>query len=179
MRLRENSEAVALIRGEPDEKKDADRLFRRRVLASTIGLMRTQRRLMWLTSFYASVGLVYPTLVASPRFFAGAISLGVLMQITAAFGQVQTSLNYFVDNFPRIAEWRSHVERLLEFEEVLGSTAESLTEAGEATTIVLADSAAEDGVEALRLRGSPDHPPERNHHASPIPIPRSPRASGC
>ena len=55
--------------------------------------MRTQRRLMWLTSFYASVGMVYPTLVASPRFFAGAITLGVLMQITAAFGQVQTSLN--------------------------------------------------------------------------------------
>jgi len=57
---------------------------------------------MWLTSFYASVGIVYPTLVASPRFFAGAITLGVLMQITAAFGRVQTSLNYFVDNYPRI-----------------------------------------------------------------------------
>ena len=53
--------------------------------------------------------------------------------------------------FPRIAEWRSHVERLLEFEEVLGSTAESQSEAGEATTIVLADSAAEDGVEGLRF----------------------------
>src|SRR6185503_2783319 len=60
-------------------------------------------------------------------------------------------LNYFVDNFSRIAEWRSHVERLLEFEAVLGSTAESVTEAGEATTIVLADSAAEDGVERLRF----------------------------
>jgi putative ATP-binding cassette transporter len=150
VRVRENSEAVALIRGEADEKGILTDYFGA-VLASTIGLMRTQRRLMWLTSFYASVGWVYPTLVASPRFFAGAISLGELMQITAAFGQVQTSLNYFVDNFSRIAEWRSHVERLLEFEAVLGSTAESLTEAGEATTIVLADSAADDGVERLRF----------------------------
>ena len=150
VRVRENSEAVALIRGEADEKRILTDYFGA-VLASTIGLMRTQRRLMWLTSFYASVGWVYPTLVASPRFFAGAISLGELMQITAAFGQVQTSLNYFVDNFSRIAEWRSHVERLLEFEAVLGSTAESLTESGEATTIVLADSAAEDGVERLRF----------------------------
>src|SRR6476646_9653439 len=106
---------------------------------------------MWLTSFYASVGWVYPTLVASPRFFAGAISLGELMQITAAFGQVQTSLNYFVDNFSRIAEWRAHVERLLEFEAVLGSTAESLTESGEATSIVLAHSASEDEAEELRF----------------------------
>src|ERR1043165_6510108 len=106
-------------------------------MSSTIGLMRAQRRLMWLTSFYATVGIVYPTLVASPRFFAGAITLGVLMQITAAFGQVQHSLNYFVHNFPRIAEWRSHVERLLEFDEVLASTTESHSEAGEPTTIVV------------------------------------------
>ncbi len=150
VRLRENSEAVALIRGEPDEKRILTDYFGA-VLASTIGLMRTQRRLMWLTSFYASVGWVYPTLVASPRFFAGAISLGELMQITAAFGQVQTSLNYFVDNFSRIAEWRAHVERLLEFEAVLGLTAESLTESGEVTTIVLAHPASEEEAEELRF----------------------------
>jgi vitamin B12/bleomycin/antimicrobial peptide transport system ATP-binding/permease protein len=150
VRLRENSEAVALIRGESDERKVLANHFGD-VLASTIGLMRSQRRLMWLTSFYASVGWVYPTLVASPRFFAGAITLGVLMQITAAFGQVQTALNYFVDNFPRIAEWRSHVERLLEFETVLGSTAESQSEAGEVTTIALADCGAEASAESLRF----------------------------
>src|SRR5439155_5040828 len=123
VRLRENSEAVALIRGEADEEKGLGRYFGG-VLAATMGLMRSQRRLMWLTSAYASFGMVYPTLVASPRFFAGAITLGVLMQITAAFGHVQTSLNYFVDNFPRIADWRAHVERLLEFETALDSTAE-------------------------------------------------------
>ena len=53
VRVRENSEAVALIRGEADEKKVLTGYFGD-VLASTIGLMRTQRRLMWLTSFYAS-----------------------------------------------------------------------------------------------------------------------------
>ena len=150
VRLRENSEAVALIRGEPDEKKVLSKHFGD-VLASTIGLMRTQRRLMWLTSFYAAVGMVYPTLVASPRFFAGAITLGVLMQITAAFGQVQTSLNYFVDNFPKIAEWRAHVERLLEFEEVLDAGLESQSEGGDATTIILTPGADEGGTEGLRF----------------------------
>jgi putative ATP-binding cassette transporter len=150
VRLRENSEAVALIRGEADEKKVLTNYFGD-VLGSTIGLMQTQRRLMWLTSFYAAVGMVYPTLVASPRFFAGAITLGVLMQITAAFGQVQTSLNYFVDHFPRIAEWRSHVERLLEFEAVLHTTAEAESETGEPTTILFANSAAEGAAEELRF----------------------------
>jgi putative ATP-binding cassette transporter len=73
VRLRENSEAVGMIGGERDEKKVLTNHFGD-VLASTMGLMRTQRRLMWLTSFYATVGIVYPTLVASPRFFAGAIT---------------------------------------------------------------------------------------------------------
>jgi len=148
VRLRENSEAVGMIGGERDEKKVLTKYFGE-VLGSTMGLMRTQRQLMWLTSFYATVGIVYPTLVASPRFFAGAITLGVLMQITAAFGQVQTSLNYFVEHFPRIAEWRSHVERLLEFEDALNSTGEATSESGEVTTIVLSDCAAEEREEEL------------------------------
>jgi putative ATP-binding cassette transporter len=151
VRLRKNSEAVALIRGEADEEKGLRRHFGD-VLAATMGLMRTQRRLMWLTSFYASVGMVYPTLVASPCFFAGAITLGVLMQITAAFGQVQASLNWFVDNFPRLAEWRSHVERLLEFEEALDTIGESTSEVGEVTTIVLSDGGDVDGEEELSFR---------------------------
>lgn len=138
VRLRENSEAVAMIRGERDENRVLTRYFGE-VLTSTMGLMRAQRQLMWLTSFYATVGIVYPTLVASPRFFAGAITLGVLMQITAAFGQVQSSLNYFVDNYPRIAEWRSNVERLLEFEDALNSSGEAIHESGEVTSIVLSD----------------------------------------
>src|SRR5437773_629779 len=148
VRLRENSEAVGMIGGERDEKKVLTKYFGE-VLGSTMGLMRTQRQLMWLTSFYATVGIVYPTLVASPRFFAGAITLGVLMQITAAFGHVQTSLNYFVDNFPRIAEWRSHVERLLEFEDALNSSGEATSENGDVTTIVLSDCAAEECEEQL------------------------------
>ncbi len=107
---------------------------------------------MWLTSAYGMIGMVYPTLVASPRYFSGAITLGGLMQITAAFGQVQAGLTWFVDNFPRIAEWRSHVERLLEFEQALDITAEAATEAGETTSIVLVEAATDLGEQALTFR---------------------------
>ena len=84
-----------------------------------LDLLRSERRLMWLTSAYGMLLTVFPVLVASPRYFAGAITLGVLMQISSAFGQVTSSLNWFVDNFPRIADWRSHVERVVELEETL------------------------------------------------------------
>jgi putative ATP-binding cassette transporter len=141
VRLRENSEGVALIRGEGDEQKGLTGFFAN-VFAATTYLMRTQRRLMWLTSGYGMIGMVYPTLIASPRYFSKVITLGGLMQITAAFGQVQTGLTWFVDNFPRIAEWRSHVERLLEFAATLEITAEATSPSGESTSITLVEAKA-------------------------------------
>src|SRR5205085_11991272 len=61
MRLRENSEGIALIRGEADEREGLAGLVRQ-VYGATKPLKRTQRRLMWLTSAYGMVGMVYPTL---------------------------------------------------------------------------------------------------------------------
>lgn len=110
--------------------------------------MQAKRRLMWMTNGYAMLGIIYPTLVASPRYFTGQISLGGLMQITAAFGQVQTSLTWFVDNFPLIAEWRSHVGRILEFDDMLRTTIELTTESGDVTRIALVESYPE-GQEAV------------------------------
>lgn len=151
IRVRENSEAIALIGGEADEQKGLVRNFGH-VIGASIGLMRAKRHLMWMTSGYAMIGIIYPTLVASPRYFTGVITLGGLMQITAAFGQVQTSLTWFVDNFPQIAEWRSHVARLLEFEDMLQTTIESTTEAGEVTRIELVEEPFEEGKEALTFK---------------------------
>jgi putative ATP-binding cassette transporter len=138
MRLRENSEGIALIRGEADESAGLTGFFAQ-VYKATKHLMQTQRRLMWLTSAYGMVGMVYPTLVASPLYFAGTMSLGGLMQTGAAFGQVQTGLNWFVDNFPRLAEWRSHIQRVLEFEQALETTGEASLESGETATITVTE----------------------------------------
>ncbi|MDO9711181.1 ABC transporter ATP-binding protein/permease [Paracraurococcus lichenis] len=125
VRLRESSEGVALIRGEADEERGLRQAFGH-VVQVMRDLMRSERNLMWLTSAYGMLLTVFPVLVASPRFFSGAITLGVLMQISSAFGQVTTSLNWFVDNFPRLADWRSHVERVVELEDTL--EAEQLAE---------------------------------------------------
>jgi len=81
--------------------------------------MRSQRNLMWLTSAYGTVAMIFPTIVAAPAYFSGAITLGGLMQIGAAFGQVGMALAYVVDNYPRIAEWRSAIARLVVFRDVI------------------------------------------------------------
>jgi vitamin B12/bleomycin/antimicrobial peptide transport system ATP-binding/permease protein len=117
-RVRESAEGIALIRGEGDERRGLAELFGG-VIVAVKGLMRSQRNLMWLTSAYTTLAMIFPTVVASPAYFTGQITLGGLMQIGAAFGQVQLSLNWFVENFPRIAEWRSAVSRVVVFRDVI------------------------------------------------------------
>ncbi len=148
VRLRESSEGVALIRGEADEERGLRGAFDH-VVEVMRRLMQSERRLMWLTSAYGMLLTVFPVLVASPRYFAGAITLGVLMQISSAFGQVTTSLNWFVDNFPRIAEWRSHVERVAELEDSL--EAAETVEGDSLVTVV--EGPGEDGAEVLAFNG--------------------------
>ncbi len=121
-RARESGEGVAFIRGETDERRGLGAAFER-VAESVRALMRSQRNLMWLTSAYGTMAMIFPTVVASPGYFAGVITLGGLMQIGAAFGQVQAALNWFVDNFPRIAEWRSAINRLTAFQTAIDDLA--------------------------------------------------------
>ncbi len=116
IRMRESSEGIALIRGEADEERGLKRAFGQ-VTSVMKDLYGSERRLMWLTSAYGMAAGVVPILVASPRYFAGAITLGVLMQITQAFLEVTRSLNWFVDKFPILADWRSHVERVAALED--------------------------------------------------------------
>ena len=144
LRLRESSEAVALIGGEADEERGLRAAFGR-VADVVTTLMRSERRLMWLTSAYSMLLTVFPVLVASPRYFAGAITLGVLMQIASAFSHVTSSLNWFVDNFPRLADWRSHVDRVAELEETLDGLDQGVAE----STITMLEGPLEDGREVV------------------------------
>jgi vitamin B12/bleomycin/antimicrobial peptide transport system ATP-binding/permease protein len=115
VRVREYSEAIALDQGEQVERKHLDVRFGA-VLANYLRLIRAQKNLIWFTSFFQQAAVVFPMLVAAPRFFAGAIQLGELMQISSAFGQVQDSLSWFVDNYSSLAAWRATSDRLTSFE---------------------------------------------------------------
>jgi putative ATP-binding cassette transporter len=147
IRIRENSEGVALIRGEPDEDRGLRAAFGR-VMSVMNELYGRERALMYLTSAYGMAAGVVPIIVASPRYFAGAITLGVLMQITQAFLQVTRSLNWFVDKYPLLADWRSHIERVAALEDSL-EAAESL-EADQ--TINIAVGPTDDGREMLAFK---------------------------
>src|SRR5262245_4866440 len=118
VRFRENTEGVALYRGEPDELRG----FRERfgaVVRNWWGIMRQQKRLSGFTAGYAQAAMIFPFVVAAPRYFRGEIPLGGLVQTATAFGQVQHALSFIVSSYSEIAAWRAVVERLAGFEHAL------------------------------------------------------------
>ena len=148
VRLRENSEGVALIRGEADEERALSRGFGR-VSGVMLGLNRVERHLMGLTSAYGMITHIFPILVASPRYFAGAISLGVLMQVGAAFAEVTKALTWLMTNYPKVADWVSHVERVVELEDSLDAAARL----GRRGAVTVEEGPAADGTEVVAFEG--------------------------
>jgi vitamin B12/bleomycin/antimicrobial peptide transport system ATP-binding/permease protein len=123
VRVREYSEAIALDKGESVERKHLDRRFLA-VLVNYLKLIRARKNLNWFSNFFDQAAIIFPFLVAAPRYFSGAIQLGQLMQISSAFGQVQESLSWFVENYSDLATWRATADRLTSFEESIATQAQ-------------------------------------------------------
>ena len=121
VRVREYSEAIALDKGESVEKAQLDTRFTT-VISNYLALIKAQKNLIWFTSFFGQAAIIFPFIVAAPRFFSGAIQLGQLMQISSAFGQVQNSLSWFVDSYSSLASWRATTDRLTSFDESMAKS---------------------------------------------------------
>ena len=111
VRFRENTEGVALYRGEPDELRGFRERFEA-VVRNWWGIMRQQKRLTCFTAGYAQAAWIFPSVVAAPRYFRRRARLGGLIQTAGAFSQVQDALSFFVVSYKDIASWRAVVERL-------------------------------------------------------------------
>jgi putative ATP-binding cassette transporter len=111
VRVRENSEQIALLDGETAER---ERLLDRfgQVVANFLLIMTRTKKLTFLTAGYSQVSTIFPFIVTSPAYFAGAVQLGGLMQTASAFTSVQTALSFFINAYRQLAEWRAVIARL-------------------------------------------------------------------
>jgi putative ATP-binding cassette transporter len=111
VRVRENAEGIALYRG---EQREADFLNLRFADVFTNGwrVLFTEAQLAFYQGGYAQLAIVFPYVVTAPRFFAGAITFGIMTQTASAFGQVQTALSFFIENYTVLAELRAVMDRL-------------------------------------------------------------------
>jgi len=114
VRLRENAENVAFYGG---EARELDTFLSRfaRVVMNWWGIIKRRKKLTWFTTGYGQVAVVFPFIVAAPRYFDKVIQLGGLMQISSAFGQVQESLSFIVNSYTEIAQYQAVVQRLSGF----------------------------------------------------------------
>jgi putative ATP-binding cassette transporter len=117
-RVRENSESIALIKGADDERKQLNETFAG-LVDRWLAVIRQHGHLTWMINSNAFFSPILPVLLAAPKYFAGEITLGAVMQIATAFTAVLTALNWFGDNFIRLAEWSASAKRVAELSDAL------------------------------------------------------------
>jgi ABC-type uncharacterized transport system fused permease/ATPase subunit len=109
--IRESGEGIVLNKGESEE--------RRALWIALHNVLEQWRRLCWqhVRTTVVSHGnmLLAPIIglmLCAPKYISGAMSLGEVTQAAAAFVTVQGAFNWLVDNFHRMADWRSSAQRV-------------------------------------------------------------------
>ena len=120
VRINERADGIVLHAGEADERRLLDEPVGG-VVNMMARLAGALARLTWITSGYGWLAMVVPIVVAAPGYFDGDISFGTLMVVVGAFNQVQSSLRWFVDNLPQIADWRATLLRVVAFRDALAT----------------------------------------------------------
>jgi putative ATP-binding cassette transporter len=129
VRVRENSEQIALLHGEGAERGRLSAQYGR-VVENWYGIMSRTKRLTAFTQSYSQAAVLFPIVLAAPAYFASKIQLGALIQTLEAFGKVQDALSFFVSIYRSMAEWRAVVARLDGFEMSITSAARLANDAG-------------------------------------------------
>ena len=117
----DHSEPIALMRGEKIERQALGVRFGNLVQNWT-NLIRRQSGLTFFTSGISQFSLAFPTIVMSPAFFMSAIPLGSLMQGALAFQRVDFSLGFLMHFYPKIAEWKASMDRIVQLDAALSKT---------------------------------------------------------
>ncbi|MDX2167869.1 MAG: SbmA/BacA-like family transporter [Deltaproteobacteria bacterium] len=125
VRYRDTVESVALLHG---NRRERVRLLDRfgAVIANWWQLIAAQRDLSLLTQGIGQVNTLLPLLVAAPAFFGGHLTLGGLVQVRFAYGQVAGGLTWFVNAYQEIARWRANIERLARFADLMDRTVDDV-----------------------------------------------------
>jgi putative ATP-binding cassette transporter len=110
-RLREHGESIALLGGEGEERAGLETTFKT-VLKRWRELMRQYMRTTTVSQISAGFVPVVPLLLCAPKYVAGTMTLGQVMQAASAFVTVQVAFNWLVDNYPRLADWTASARRL-------------------------------------------------------------------
>ena len=117
-RIREYEEQVALLGGEPAERREAMSRFDD-IIGNYFDIISRQKKLIAFTSFYGQISPIIPYVFSAPFYFLGKVELGVMTQTAGAFGNVNEGLNFFVTYYRSLAEFRAVLDRLTSFDDAI------------------------------------------------------------
>jgi putative ATP-binding cassette transporter len=109
-RVREYGESIAILGGEKEERAGLDKLLAE-VITTWSKMARQYMRTMFVSHGNFIIASVIPVILCAPKYLSGEMTLGTVMQASAAFIQVQYAFNWLVDNYPRLAEWTASARR--------------------------------------------------------------------
>jgi len=109
-RVREYGESIAILGGEKEERAGLDKLLNG-VITTWARMAGQYMRTMFVSHGNYIIASVIPIILCAPKYLAGEMTLGTVMQAAAAFIQVQYAFNWIVDNYPRLAEWTASARR--------------------------------------------------------------------
>ena len=111
-RLRENGESIAILGGEEEERAGLAQPAVATWSRAYGKLAGQYMRTMFVSHGNYIIASVIPIILCAPKYLAGTMTLGQVMQATAAFIQVQYAFNWIVDNYPRLAEFTASARRV-------------------------------------------------------------------
>ena len=118
VRVREHGEQIALLGGAPAERIGLRQRFDA-IRSNWRHIMTYTKRITLADRSYTEIGAMVPYLLCGPRFFAGVLSLGGLIQLVQAFMRVRTAFSWFIYEYKELALLRSVCRRLVELDSAL------------------------------------------------------------
>ena len=113
IRLRENAEGIVLAGGDQDARTQLHRTYAQ-VVRQWLALVRQHGNVTWVMNASSAMVPVVPLILCAPKYLAGQLTLGEVMQLASAFVQVQMAIAWLVDNYSRVAEWFASARRIVE-----------------------------------------------------------------
>ena len=111
---KQHGDAIAGQRGESSDRNELMGRFLG-VIRNWNSLIRYERNLSFFTVGYQQATAMAPIIFALPKFLAGELMLGGLMQLRQAFASVAGALSWFIFSYKEIAAWQATVTRLYNF----------------------------------------------------------------
>lgn len=121
LNLRENAESIVLADGEAHGRRKLAATYAA-LAGAWLRVVAQHTKVTWLTNANTAMAPVFPLVLAAPKYLAGELTLGEVMQLASAFAQVQIAIAWLVDHYTRVAEWFASAQRVIELVDELDET---------------------------------------------------------